>query len=193
MTRKLFDGENNAVVSIPRDMMTPMQPAYGADPDRYHVIPRVLVIVTHEDRVLLIRRAEHKKLWPGKYNAPGGHVERGEDPEEAGRRELFEETGVQVETLQLRGLIVAETGLPGSGILVFIYQGAALDAALTASDEGEPLWAHPDQLPELDLVSDSPLLFDLTLKQPDFFYVYKIPTKDGGEEVQVRVVSSVQA
>ena len=165
------------------------QPAYGADPDRYQVIPRVLVIITHEDRVLLIRRAEHKKLWPGKYNAPGGHIERGEDPEEAGRRELLEETGVQVGTLRLRGLIVAETGLPGSGILVFIYQGETDDATLTASDEGEPVWAHPDQLSELDLVSASPLLFDLALKQPDFFYVYKIPTADGGEEVQVRLVS----
>ena len=166
-----------------------MQPAYGVDPDRYQVIPRVLVIITHEDRVLLIRRAEHKKLWPGKYNAPGGHIERGEDPEQAGRRELLEETGVQVETLQLRGMIVAETGLSGTGILVFIYQGKADDATLTASDEGEPVWAHPDQLSELDLVSDSPLLFDLTLKQSDFFYVYKIPTADGDEDVQVRLVS----
>ena len=167
------------------------QPAYGADPDRYQFIPRVLVIITHEDRVLLIRRAQHKKLWPGKYNAPGGHVERGEDPHEAGRRELLEETGVQVETLQLRGLIVAETGLSGTGILVFIYQGVATDATLTASDEGEPVWVHPGQLPELDLVSDSPLLFDLTLKQPDFFYVYKIPTDDSGEEVQVRLIPSI--
>ena len=85
-------------------------------------------------------------------------------------------------------MIVAETGLPGTGILVFIYQGVADDATLTASDEGEPIWMHPDQLPELDLVSDSPLLFDLTLEQPDFFYVYKIPRADGGEEVQVRLV-----
>ncbi len=169
-----------------------MKPAYGADPERYQMIPRVLLIITHGEQVLLIRRAQHKTLWPGKYNAPGGHVELGEDPHEAGRRELFEETGVQVETLKLRGMIVAETGLPGSGILVFVYQGVATDATLTASDEGDPVWAHPDQLSELDLVSDTPFLFDLTLKQSDFFYVYKIPTADGGEEVQVRLVPSTQ-
>ncbi len=166
-----------------------MKPAYGADPGRYQFIPRVLLIITHGDDVLLIRRAQHKKLWPGKYNAPGGHVELGEDPHEAGRRELFEETGIQVETLQLRGMIVAETGLPGSGILVFIYQGEATNAALIPSDEGEPLWVHPDQLSDLDMVSDTPHLFGLTLNQPDFFYVYKIPTADGGEDVQVRLVA----
>jgi len=167
-----------------------MNPAYGADPERYQFIPRVLLIITHGEQVLLIQRAQHKKLWPGKYNAPGGHVELGEDPYEAGQRELFEETGVQVETLQLRGMIVAETGLPGSGILVFIYQGAATDSTLTASDEGDPTWVHPDQLSDLDMVSDTPYLFELTLDQPDFFYVYKIPTADGGEEVQVRMVSA---
>jgi 8-oxo-dGTP diphosphatase len=164
------------------------QPAYGADPGRYQFIPRVLLVITHNEKVLLIRRAQHKKLWPGKYNAPGGHVERGEDPLQAGRRELFEETGIQVETLHLRGMIVAETGLPGSGILVFIYQGAVTDATLIASDEGEPVWAHPDHLSELDLVSDSPKLFELTLEQDDFFYVYKTPSGDGGEDVQVRIV-----
>jgi len=169
-----------------------MKPAYGADPDRYQFIPRVLLIITHEERVLLIRRAQHKKLWPGKYNAPGGHVELGEDPHEAGRRELFEETGVQVETLHLRGMIVAETGLPGSGILVFVYRGMASNATLIASDEGDPIWVHPGQLSELDLVSDTPYLFELTLDQPDFFYIYKIPTAEGGEDVQVRLVPEAQ-
>lgn len=165
-----------------------MKPAYGADPDRYQFIPRTLAIVTHGDQVLLIRRGLHKKLWPGKYNAPGGHVELGEDPEEAGRRELVEETGVEVERLRLRGFIVAETNLSSSGILVFVYQGEAADAALTSSGEGEALWAPLDQLSELDLVSDSPLLFDLVLKQPDFFYLYKVPAEDGGEEVRLRLV-----
>ena len=51
------------------------EPAYGADPGRYQYIPRVLVLVADGDRVLLIRRGQHKRLWPGKFNAPGGHVE----------------------------------------------------------------------------------------------------------------------
>ena len=130
--------------------------AYGADPSRYQFIPRVLLIVTHEDRVLLIRRSLAKKLWPGKYNAPGGHVEMGEDPHEAGLRELAEETGVMVDALALRGLIVAETGLAGSGILVFVFRAEAPNPQLQASSEGEPVWVRRQELDGFDLAARHP-------------------------------------
>lgn len=170
-----------------------MTPAYGADPDRFQLIPRVLLIVTHEDRVLLIRRSEHKKLWPGKYNAPGGHMELGEDPYAAGLRELVEETGVRVGEMRLRGLITAETGLPGSGILVFVFQAEALEPELRGGPEGEPLWAERSTMVErrslhdLDLLPDLPQILELVLDQPAFFYLYKIPQADGGERVEVRL------
>ncbi|MCO6453208.1 MAG: NUDIX domain-containing protein [Caldilineales bacterium] len=160
--------------------------AYGADPNRYQFIPRVLLIITHGEQVLLIRRSPIKRLWPGKYNAPGGHVEKGEDPHAAGVRELAEETGVSVESLILRGLIVAETGLDGSGILVFVYRGVAAHQALRASSEGEPVWVRRAEMAALDLVPDLPQVLALTLDQPDFFYLYKIPHADGSEEVSVR-------
>ncbi|NOX61726.1 MAG: NUDIX domain-containing protein [Chloroflexi bacterium] len=166
----------------------PLTPAYGADANRYQLIPRVLVIVTHEGRVLLLRRAAHKKLWPGKVNAPGGHVERGEDPYAAALRELNEETGAKVGPLTLRGLLVAETGLPGSGILVFVYQAEAVDPSLQSGPEGEPFWADRSALSDLDLLPDLPQLLELTLDQPDFFYLYKTPTSEG-EDIRIRVVS----
>ena len=161
-------------------------PAYGADPARYQLIPRVLVFVTNGDRVLLLRRASHKKLWPGKVNAPGGHVERGEDPYEAAVRELQEETGVRTGPLILRGLVVAETGLPGSGILVFVYQAEAVDATLTSGPEGEPFWADRSHLSRFDLLPDLPQLLELVLDQPDFFYLYKTPTPEG-EDIRLRL------
>lgn len=170
--------------------MSTVSPAYGADPSRYQFIPRVLLIITAGEQVLLIERSRRKKLWPGKFNAPGGHVERGEDPYAAAQRELAEETGLEGVALQLRGLIVAETGLPSSGILVFVYQGsAAAPAALRTGPEGAPQWAPRAQIDRLDLLPDLPQLLALTLDQPDFFYLYKIPTAGGGEEAQVRLGS----
>ena len=161
--------------------------AYGADPDRYQLIPRVLTFITQADRVLLIRRAEHKKLWPGKYNAPGGHVERGEEPHESALRELAEETGLRLTSLTLRGLIVAETGLPGSGILVFVFSGVAEAGEPRAGDEGEPRWVERGEVGRLNLLPDLPQLLELTLDQPEFFYLYKTPLPEGGEEVRVRL------
>ena len=38
---------------------------------------------------------KHKKL--GKWVQPGGHIEKDEDPEEACKREVLEETGIRIE------------------------------------------------------------------------------------------------
>ena len=57
------------------------------------VDPAVIVLVTDGDRVLLGRQAG----WPaGRYSTVAGFVEPGESLEDAVRREVFEETGVEV-------------------------------------------------------------------------------------------------
>lgn len=50
------------------------------------------VYIIDGERVLLIR---HKKL--GKWLPPGGHIDPGETPPEAAKREALEETGLAVE------------------------------------------------------------------------------------------------
>ena len=58
--------------------------------DRYTIIPRTLSFLVHEETVLLIRIREDRGAWGGKYNGVGGHIEPGEDPLSAARRELVE-------------------------------------------------------------------------------------------------------
>jgi ADP-ribose pyrophosphatase YjhB (NUDIX family) len=57
----------------------------------------VLVIDKH-DRFLLVQADEMWKL-------PGGFIELGESAEEAARREIWEETGLNIEKLHLIGVI----------------------------------------------------------------------------------------
>jgi NAD+ diphosphatase len=55
--------------------------------------PVVIMLVTHEDRVLLGRQP----TWPpGRYSALAGFVEHGESLEEAVAREVKEEAGVEI-------------------------------------------------------------------------------------------------
>lgn len=61
------------------------------------------VIFDDEKRVLLIRRASHPSK--GKWSFPGGVVHLGEELEDALKREVLEECGLQVEV----GLILAVT------------------------------------------------------------------------------------
>lgn len=49
--------------------------------------------------ILFLERGTVNDDYPGKYCLPGGHVEKGETPEEGAARELFEETSLEVDEI----------------------------------------------------------------------------------------------
>ncbi|HQP09495.1 MAG TPA: NUDIX domain-containing protein, partial [Anaerolineaceae bacterium] len=55
-------------------------------PNRYQVVPRVLLFIFDGSKVLLIHGDSKKKIWAEKYNGVGGHVEPGEDILTAAKR-----------------------------------------------------------------------------------------------------------
>ena len=54
----------------------------------------VNAVLLRDGCVLLARRSAARKAYPGLWSFPGGHVERGEDLEQALHRELGEEVGI---------------------------------------------------------------------------------------------------
>jgi 8-oxo-dGTP pyrophosphatase MutT (NUDIX family) len=54
-------------------------------------------IITDGDKVLLIQKGPDDPLNPGKWEFPGGRVEKGEEPREALEREVKEEVGLKIE------------------------------------------------------------------------------------------------
>lgn len=63
------------------------------------------VLLLTEKGYLVIRRTEIKRgeenVYPGYWDIPGGTVEDGEMPQSAAIREVFEETGQQVEITKI--------------------------------------------------------------------------------------------
>ncbi len=131
----------------------------GAQSGRYSLIPRTLAFIRRDDEVLLIRGAPHKRLWANKYNGVGGHVERGEDILSSARREIREETGLEVRALHLAGTVTVDTG-DEVGIMIFVFRGDYAGGELVESREGCLDWIPLDKVNEYPLVEDLPSLLE---------------------------------
>ena len=59
--------------------------------------PTVRILIFNPRGELLLTKS-HK--WRGKYSVPGGHIELGETAVDAARREIKEETGLEVRDLE---------------------------------------------------------------------------------------------
>lgn len=130
--------------------------------DRYTLVPRTLIFLTNQDRVLLLKGSTHKRLWANLYNGIGGHIERGEDALRAAQRELHEETGLKDVQLWLAGVLLIDTG-SNPGIGVFIFRGEAEAEVISSSPEGVPEWHPMADIAVLPLVEDLPILLPRVL------------------------------
>ena len=52
----------------------------------------VVIVVTEKHKILLIQRSKTDDWMPLHWSFPGGHIEKGETPYKAAKRELKEET-----------------------------------------------------------------------------------------------------
>lgn len=144
---------------------------------RYQVVPRVLVFITNDDDVLLLKGAPTKRIWPNLYNGVGGHVEPGETIREAALREVQEEVGItELQDLSLRGIVNITTDRPRTGIMMFVFTARASSRTIVAGAEGRPEWVDWQTLDANTMVSDLPIIIPRALSmaanEPPFYAHY---------------------
>ncbi len=104
----------------------------------------VITYILKAHEVLLI----HKKrgLGAGKINAPGGHIEEGESPEDAAVRETFEEVGLKTGNLRQAGELYFHfldgLKLKGTVFITDHFTGRPIE-----TDEALPFWCPLSEIP----------------------------------------------
>jgi len=115
--------------------------------------PTVGVFVFNPQGQLLLLRS-HK--WPGVYVVPGGHVELGERLEEAARREVQEETGLEIHSLEFinfQEFIYDPAFWKRKHFIFFDFAARTENTQVNLNDEAEShIWIDP--LKALDLPLD---------------------------------------
>jgi 8-oxo-dGTP diphosphatase len=107
--------------------------------------PAAEALVVRDGRALLARRGIDPRR--GLWDLPGGFLEENEDPLDALRRELREETGLEVEPGEFLGAAIER--YERYSVLILTYLATVVDGEPRAADDvAEVAWFAPDQLPE---------------------------------------------
>lgn len=111
-----------------------------------HLVGVVMVVVDEQQRVLLLNHVFHPHV---PWGPPGGWLDRAEAPAAGARRELWEETGLEVEPEHL--LFARREDVPGQLLLAYAAQIPAIaPEELTLSSEiRSAAWFEVDDLPPL--------------------------------------------
>jgi ADP-ribose pyrophosphatase YjhB (NUDIX family) len=108
-------------------------------------VPGVHALIERDGRILLGRRAFDPGA--GCWGLPGGFLEEGEAPDEGLKREVREETGLEIEPGELFGTWLQPHG--ERTVLCLLWRAHVLGGVEQAADDVLELgWFGADELPE---------------------------------------------
>ncbi|XP_068063187.1 oxidized purine nucleoside triphosphate hydrolase [Anomalospiza imberbis] len=148
-----------------------------------------LVLVVQPPRILL--GMKKRGFGAGLWNGFGGKVQPGESIEEAARRELLEESGLTVDTLQKMGQITFEFVGNSELMDVHIFRADDFHGEPTESDEMRPQWFQLDEVPFHRMWPDDSYWFPLMLQRKLFRGYFKFQGQDTILEHSLKEVEEV--
>lgn len=134
------------------------------------VLTNMCMIYDDDGNVLVQDRRDSD--WGG-ITFPGGHVEKGESFTDAVIREVYEETGLTIETPQICGIKQWPED-DGSRYIVLFYKTSHFAGELKSSEEGEVYWTKLSRLKDLPLARGMELMLRVFLEgEVGEYYIYE--------------------
>ncbi|MCA1902672.1 MAG: NUDIX domain-containing protein [Candidatus Hydrogenedens sp.] len=119
--------------------------------------PATCCFVTRTGKDLLLTK---RAIYPafGQWTLPGGYMELGETTEESAVRELYEETGLVAEQIQLLGISAQPSQQTGTILVLGFVVNRWKGEIKAGSDVSEAQFFLHDQLPQLAFTAHRELL-----------------------------------
>ncbi len=126
-----------------------------------------LCIIHQGNKVLL--GMKKRGFGMGNWNGFGGKVEDGESIEDATKRELFEEAGINALDLEKMGVLdFSWKNKPEDILEVNIFKCINFEGVITESEEMKPEWFDADKIPYDKMWSDDKYWIPLFLDNKKF-------------------------
>jgi len=120
---------------------------------------------------LMQRRFKNDAMY-GKWLPPGGKFEPGETPDECAMREVFEETGLTLTEITLRGLLTfvkyADV-YPVRTTTCFVFESFSFTGEARSSAEGDVHWVPDEEIMSLELPASDHIFLPWIYKDDRFF------------------------
>ena len=115
-------------------------------------IVTTLCIIHQHPRILL--GMKKRGFGAGRWNGFGGKIKNGESIEDATKREMQEESGVEIENLDKVGIMEFEFQNNPEIIEVHVFKTNNFVGEPTESEEMKPQWFHVNEIPFSEMWPD---------------------------------------
>ncbi|RKJ18775.1 8-oxo-dGTP diphosphatase [bacterium D16-50] len=139
-----------------------------------------LCYIEKDDSYLMLHRVRKEKdINKDKWIGVGGHFEAEESPEDCLLREVREETGLELTSWRLRGIVTFS--FEGFGTeYMFLYTADGFEGVLTDCDEGTLEWVEKAKVCQLPIWEGDKIFFRLLEEGREFFSLKLCYDKDCG-------------
>jgi 8-oxo-dGTP diphosphatase len=127
-----------------------------------------MCFVFHGDKVLLIEASKTKE-WSGTWDPVGGHIEKGESILDSARREIQEESELEISDISLAG-VVHVSNFYGKDIMMFVTKAYATTTDVYSDGrEGTLHWVKVSQIDTEPVIADVGLILRQMLESNSVF------------------------
>lgn len=136
------------------------------------------LLVVHQNGKVLLGMKKHG-FGMGKWNGFGGKVEKGEAIEDAAKREIFEEAGIAVPSVEKLGVLefswksekvisVESFGTESKLLEVHVFKATGFSGEPKETNEMKPQWFGEKEIPYENMWADDKFWFPLVLAGKKF-------------------------